>query len=96
VKDNGKTLFEGVMAPGQTYQVPPTATAPLLKAGKPEALRITVGSAVAPPVGPPGHVASNVSLAPADLMKGGAGATTGASGTLPAPSAPPGVQNSVQ
>ena len=96
VKDNGKTLFEGVMAPGQTYQVPPTATAPVLKAGKPEALRITVGSAVAPPVGPPGRVASNVSLAPADLMKGGAGATTGATGTLPAPSAPPGVQNSVQ
>ncbi len=97
VKDSGKTLFEGVMAPGQTYQVPSTAAAPVLKAGKPEALRITVGSAVAPPVGPPGHVAANVSLAPADLMRGGAqpaGGTTTA--TVPAPSAPPGVQNSVQ
>jgi len=93
VKDNGKTLFEGVMAPGQTYQVPPTATAPLLKAGKPEALRITVGSAVAPPVGPPGKVAANVSLAPADLMRGG---NAGATATVPAPSAPPGVQNSVE
>lgn len=96
VKDNGKTLFEGVMAPGQTYQVPPTATAPLLKAGKPEALRITVGSAVAPPVGPAGHVASNVSLAPADLMRAGASAANGGTATVPAPSAPPGVQNSVQ
>jgi cytoskeletal protein RodZ len=95
VKDNGKTLFEGVLNPGQTYQVPPTATAPVLKAGKPEALRITVGSAVAPPVGPPGKVAANVSLAPADLMRGG-GATTGATATAPAPSAPPGVQNTIE
>jgi cytoskeletal protein RodZ len=95
VKDNGKTLFEGVLNPGQTYQVPPTATAPVLKAGKPEALRITVGSAVAPPVGPPGKVAANVSLAPADLMRGGGGAT-GATATAPAPSAPPGVQNTFE
>lgn len=95
VKDGGKTLFEGVMAPGQTYQVPPTATAPLLKAGKPEALRITVGSSVAPPVGPAGRGAANVSLAPADLMRGGNG---GADATAPvaAPSAPQGVQNSVE
>jgi cytoskeletal protein RodZ len=88
VTDQGKTLFEGVLAAGQTYNVPQTATAPLLRAGAPEALRISVGSAVAPPVGPAGKVASNVSLRPQDLMKGG-----GASATIPAPSAPPGVQN---
>jgi len=70
VSDQGKTLFEGTMQPGQTYAVPPTATAPELKAGKPEALKVTVGSAVAPPVGPPGKVASHVSLKPADLMRG--------------------------
>ena len=72
VTDQGKTLFEGMMSPGQAYTVPATATAPLLKAGKPEALKVTVGSAVAPPVGPPGKVASKVSLKPADLMHGGA------------------------
>ena len=83
VTDQGKTLFEGMMAPGQAFTVPATATAPLLKAGKPEALKINVGSAVAPPVGPPGKVASKVSLKPADLMHGGAQA--GAS----APAAPP-------
>jgi cytoskeleton protein RodZ len=88
VTDQGKTLFEGVLAAGQTYSVPQTATAPLLRAGAPEALRINVGSAVAPPVGPAGKVASNVSLRPQDLMKGGT-----ASATVPAPSAPPGVQN---
>jgi len=83
VTDEGKTLFEGMMAPGQAFTVPATATAPLLKAGKPEALKINVGSAVAPPVGPPGKVASKVSLKPADLMHGGAQAGA------PAPAASP-------
>ena len=92
VKDGGKTLFEGVLQPGQTYQLPPNVTAPVLKAGKPEALRITVGSAIAPPVGSPGKVASNVSLDPAALMRGGADPAPDSS-TTPAPSAPPGVRN---
>ena len=80
VTDQGRSLFSGELAPGQSFTVPPTATAPLLKAGKPEALRINVGNAVAPPVGPAGKVASNVSLLAADLMRGGAG-------TAPAPAA---------
>ena len=69
VKDQGKTLFEGMLEPGQTYAVPATATAPMLKAGKPEALSVTVNGSAAPPIGPPGKV-STVSLAPASLMKG--------------------------
>ena len=89
ITDGGSKLFEGVLNPGQTYSVPATATAPLLRAGAPEALRINVGSSVAPPVGPAGVVTSNVSLLPADLMKAGAAN----SATTPAPSAPPGVQN---
>jgi len=87
ITDNGKTLFSGLLAPGQTYQVPPTATAPKLKAGKPETLKITVGNAVAPPVGPPGKVAANVSLLGPDLMKGPA-AASGAQ-PVPAAAAPP-------
>src|SRR5689334_16922808 len=66
----GATLFSGLLQPGQTFAVPPTATAPVLKTGKPEALKITVGTAVAPPVGPPATTVSNVSLLPADLMRG--------------------------
>ena len=69
VTDQGKTLFEGLLQPGQTYSVPPSATAPILKAGKPEALKVTVGTAIAPPIGPPGKV-TTVSLAPASLMNG--------------------------
>jgi cytoskeletal protein RodZ len=88
VTDGGRTLFSGELAAGQSFTVPQNATTPLLKAGKPEALRVTVGTATAPPVGPAGRVASDVSLAPADLMRG-----AGATPATPAPSAPPGVQN---
>lgn len=71
VTDQGKKLYEATMQPGQTWQVPATAVAPLLRVGAPEAIRINVGTAVAPPVGPPGQVTSNISLKAADLMKGG-------------------------
>lgn len=87
ITDGERTLFSGELAAGQSFTVPQDAAAPLLKAGKPEALRVTVGSATAPPVGQPGRVASNVSLAPADLMRGGTAASP------PAPGALPGIQN---
>jgi cytoskeletal protein RodZ len=85
VSDQGKTLFEGMMQPGQTYQVPQTAVAPKLRAGAPEAIRINVGNAVAPPVGPAGKVASEVSLLGPDLMKPAvpAGATPAAPAPVP-------------
>ena len=66
----GKTLFMGQLATGQRFDVPPTSTAPLLKTGKPEALRISVGTADAPTVGPAATTVRDVSLLPADLMKG--------------------------
>jgi cytoskeleton protein RodZ len=88
VSDQGKTLFQGELAPGQTYSVPATAAAPMLKAGKPEALKISVGSATAPPVGPAGEVADNVSLLGADLMRGPAApAPAGAAPASPSPAA---------
>lgn len=83
----GASLFSGMLQPGQTYAVPATATAPVLKTGKPEALKITVGSAVAAPVGPPATTVSNVSLLGPDLLKGPAAAPA----TIAAPprAAPP-------
>ena len=71
VTDQGRVLFAGELAPGQRYQVPTTAIAPRLRAGAPEALRVTVGTATAPPVGEAGRVASNISLLGPDLMRGG-------------------------
>jgi cytoskeleton protein RodZ len=65
----GASLFSGTLQPGQTYTVPATASAPVLKTGKPEALRINVGNTVAGPVGPPATTVANVSLLAADLLK---------------------------
>ena len=86
----GATLFSGMLQSGQTYAVPQNATAPVLKTGKPEALKVTIGSAAAPPVGPAATTVTNVSLLPADLMKGpGAQAPAAASGSgAPAPRTP--------
>jgi len=83
-EEGGATLFSGTLQSGQTYSVPATATAPILKTGKPEALRINVGNAIAPPIGPP---AKNVttSLLPADLMKGPAAPGAGPASSAPAP-----------
>jgi hypothetical protein len=81
----GATLFSGMLQPGQTYAVPATATAPVLKTGKPEALQVKVGNQVVPPVGPAATTVSNVSLLPADLMKAGQAAPAVAA---PAPTPP--------
>jgi cytoskeletal protein RodZ len=77
-EQGGASLFSGVLQPGQTYAVPATATAPVLKTGKPEALRINVGNRVAGPVGPAATTVSNVSLLPADLLKAPAAAAPAA------------------
>ncbi|MGZ2412671.1 cytoskeleton protein RodZ [Sphingomonas sp. F9_3S_D5_B_2] len=69
IKDAGTVLKQGILQPGETFPVPATATAPTLTTAKAEGLRITVGSAVAPQIGPPATKLSKVSLLPADLMK---------------------------
>lgn len=83
VTDQGKSLFQGELQPGQSYTVPAGVTAPMLKAGKPEALRVTVGTTVVPQVGPAGKV-TTVSLVPSDLLK-----TSATAAAPPAPKAAP-------
>jgi cytoskeletal protein RodZ len=83
----GATLFAGMLQPGQTYAVPATAVAPVLKTGKPEALRVTVGTSVAPAVGPAATTINDVSLLPADLLKAGQ-TTASATQTAPTTSRP--------
>ena len=68
-EQGGAMLFSGMLQPGQAYTVPATATAPVLKTGKPEALRITVGTTTVAPVGPAATTVSDVSLLPANLLK---------------------------
>lgn len=78
----GATLFQGELASGQSYEVPATATAPVLRTGRPQAIRISVGTADAPAVGEVDRTVSNVSLLGPDLMRGPAA-------TPAAPPAPP-------
>lgn len=66
----GQTLFQGELAAGQRFDVPATAKAPLLRTGKPEALRISVGTADAPAVGAAATTVRDVSLLGPDLMRG--------------------------
>lgn len=69
VKDGDNTLKMGELAAGQSFEVPATATAPVLTTGKPEALRVIVGSTQAPPVGEAGRTVSNISLKAGDLLR---------------------------
>ena len=87
----GRTIFQGELAAGQRYEIPASAQDPLLRTGKPEALQVTVGGQAAPAVGPAATTVSDVSLRPSELIARGGGAEP----TVPAPSAPPGVQNTI-
>ena len=85
VKDGGTSLKEGIMEAGQSFEVPASAQAPVLTTGKPEAIRISVGTADAPPVGPAATTVRNVSLRGPDLMRAPAGGTAPAPAPAPAP-----------
>lgn len=79
----GATLHEAMLRAGETFEVPATATAPLLDTGRPEALRITAGGRDVPAIGPAGRSVASVSLLPADLARGPTAAPSTA--TTPAP-----------
>ncbi|QNN64542.1 DUF4115 domain-containing protein [Sphingomonas rhizophila] len=83
VRDGGTVLRQGELGPGQSFEVPTSAVAPTLTTAKPEALRISVGTADAPSIGPAGKRVSNVSLKAADLMR--APAAVSAPSPSPAP-----------
>ncbi|HEU0311201.1 MAG TPA: RodZ domain-containing protein [Sphingomicrobium sp.] len=84
VKDGSTILKQGQLAPGETYQVPANANAPVLTTGKPEALRIAVGTKQAPPIGVPGRTVTGVSLRAPELLKATATPAVGG-GSEPAP-----------
>jgi len=88
VKDGGTTLKAGLLEAGQSYEVPATARAPVLTTGKPEALRISVGTADAPPVGPVATTVNNVSLLGPDLLRGPTTPSPATQGAAPRPAAP--------
>jgi cytoskeletal protein RodZ len=88
VKDRGTTLKEGILEAGQSFEVPASAQAPVLMTGKPEAIRISVGTADAPSIGPAATTVRNVSLRGPDLLRGPGAppvAGSGAAGQAPPP-----------
>ena len=89
VKDGATTLKAGLLEAGQSYEVPATAKAPVLTTGKPEAVRISVGTADAPPVGPAATTVSNVSLLGPDLLRGPSASTAAATPAIAAPQSTP-------
>jgi cytoskeletal protein RodZ len=82
VSDGSTTLFSGILATGQTYTVPATATRPLLRTANPQLLRASAGDRDLGLIGPVRRTVSNVSLLPQDLA-------TRASGEPPAAAAAP-------
>ncbi|SNS73337.1 protein RodZ, contains Xre-like HTH and DUF4115 domains [Sphingomonas laterariae] len=55
-------LVEKNMAVGETWTVPATAVDPQILTGRPQALRVTVGATVIPPLGAPERTIRDVSL----------------------------------
>ena len=90
VRDGATVLKQGELGTGQSFEVPASASRPVLTTAKPEALRISVGTGDAPSVGPAGQRISGVSLLGPDLMRGPAAATP-----APAPSAAPATGNTL-
>ena len=84
VKDGDIILKQGELAAGQSFEVPANAVAPTLTTAKPEALRIAVGTADAPPIGEAGKKVT-VSLKAADLMRPPAAPAASPSATTAAP-----------
>ena len=83
IKDGTTVLKQGIMQAGETFQVPATATAPMLTTAKAEALRINAGNSIAAPIGP-AATKITASLLPADLLK-----TPAPQASAPAPAPAP-------
>lgn len=58
----GTVLFQGELAQGKSYEVPPTAIDPLVRLGRAEAVTVTVGGRPVAPLGPPARTVKDVSL----------------------------------
>jgi len=88
VTDGAATLYSGTMAPGATFQVPMTAQAPQLDTGRPQNLRVTVGTTDLGPLEPEERTVRDVSLLPRNLgqrPRGGPAPSTNPDAPLSAP-----------
>ncbi|MDX3885253.1 MAG: helix-turn-helix domain-containing protein [Sphingomonas sp.] len=84
VSDGGTRLIEKQLNVGETWEVPATAADPRILTGRPQALRVTVGSAVIPPLGAPERTIRDVSLK-ADALLARLNPPTASAAPVPAP-----------
>lgn len=66
---DGSVLFEGILNPGDTFDVPATEEPATLRVGESGALYFAVNGVPHGPVGPAGTVTSNVALDPAGIAR---------------------------
>ncbi|UVO55345.1 helix-turn-helix domain-containing protein [Sphingomonas sp. SUN039] len=64
---NDKVLFEKEMAAGETWPVPGDADTPMIRTGRPDALKVAVGGSAVAPLGPPEKTIRDVVLTAAAL-----------------------------
>ena len=89
IKDGATLIKEGVMKAGERFDIPLTATAPKLTTGKAESLTISVGPKTVAQVGPSATKVRDVSLLPANLLRGPAVAVAPTPKPAPPPAARP-------
>ncbi len=66
---DGSVIFETIMEPGQTFEVPLTEDAPRLRTGESSAIYFAVNGAHYGPVGARGQVTKNIELSPDALSE---------------------------
>jgi cytoskeleton protein RodZ len=64
---NDKVLFEKEMAAGESWPVPADADTPMIRTGRADAIKVTVGGAEVAPLGPPERTVRDVVLTAAAL-----------------------------
>ena len=89
IYDGPKTLFMGTMKAGDRFAVPVDAQAPQIITGRPNALQVTVGATVIPPLGPPEKRIKDVSLKGRDLLARLQTGSAAAPAAAPSGGAPP-------
>jgi cytoskeleton protein RodZ len=94
---DGPNLLMGVMKAGERFEIPETAVDPILRTGRPQVIKVTLGETALPPIGEPDRLVRAYSLKRDALVAiatgkpvepaAAVGAATGAVAT-PAPAVP--------
>jgi hypothetical protein len=65
---DNKPLYENEMKPGDQYHVPADANNPMIVTGRPQSIKVTVGGAAVPPLGPADRTIADVPVSARSLI----------------------------